>query len=359
MAYKLLAALPRSRLAAIQRKIAPLLQFDVVGVSGTPFSFFKHELTCLHKSLPAEVSIQIFSHLPFQTLLTCALVSRRWQALANDQTIWKRLCTARGWTWRQPARTHTFEPSYPPHNAEWNDSDDEGMGDSDDGGTDDEIISGAEADLALMPAELDSGFASMSSSDGVPLFSNARDTLYSGSAVGSSARSKSLTRHSAPSVLKTTGETLYLMPNYKLLHQTLIKLRNRFLSSNYRLSALQTRGAPSTAHTNTIYCLQLYTYPETGQQVLFTGSRDRSIREWNLTTGLVERIISGVHSSSVLSLCAQNGYLASAGSDRRVMVWHLESNELVGVICDHEDSVLCVRFDDERLVSCSKGMSFL
>ena len=41
MAYKLLAALPRSRLAAIQRKIAPLLQFDVVGVSGIPFSFFQ------------------------------------------------------------------------------------------------------------------------------------------------------------------------------------------------------------------------------------------------------------------------------------------------------------------------------
>lgn len=339
MAYKLLAALPRSRLAAIQRKIAPLLQFDVVG------------------SLPAEVSIQIFSHLPFQTLLTCALVSRRWQALANDQTIWKRLCAARGWTWRQPARTHIFDPSYPRHNAEWNDSDDEGMGDSDDGGTEDEVIGGveaAQADLTLMHAELDSGFASMSSSSGIPLFSNARDTLYSGSTAESSTRSKSYVRHSAPSVLKTASETAYLKPNYKLLHQTFIKLRNRFLSSNYRLSALQTRGAPSNAHTNTIYCLQLYTYPETGQQVLFTGSRDRSIREWNLTTGLVERIISGVHSSSVLSLCAQNGYLASAGSDRRVMVWHLESNELVGVICDHEDSVLCVRFDDERLVSCSK-----
>ena len=32
LAYKLLASLPRSRLAIIQRRIAPLLQFDVVGV---------------------------------------------------------------------------------------------------------------------------------------------------------------------------------------------------------------------------------------------------------------------------------------------------------------------------------------
>ena len=52
-----------------------------------------------------------------------------------------------------------------------------------------------------------------------------------------------------------------------------------------------------------------------------------------------------------------NGYLASAGSDRQVAVWHLETNKLVNVLCDHEDSVLCVRFDDKRLVSCSKGES--
>jgi len=32
LAYRLLASLPRSRLATIQRRIAPLLQFDVVGV---------------------------------------------------------------------------------------------------------------------------------------------------------------------------------------------------------------------------------------------------------------------------------------------------------------------------------------
>jgi hypothetical protein len=33
----------------------------------------------------------------------------------------------------------------------------------------------------------------------------------------------------------------------------------------------------------------------------------------------------------------------------------LEENKLIKVICDHEDSVLCVRFDERQLVSCSKG----
>ena len=69
----------------------------------------------------------------------------------------------------------------------------------------------------------------------------------------------------------------------------------------------------------------------------------------------MERVIIGVHTSSVLSICVYNGFVASAGSDRRVAMWDLEKNKLVKIICDHEDSVLCVRFDDERLVSCSKG----
>lgn len=145
-----------------------------------------------------------------------------------------------------------------------------------------------------------------------------------------------------------------LKPDYKLLFATHIRLRNRFLSASYSLSTLQTRGA-SNGHSNTIYCLQLYTYPDTGLQVLFTGSKDRTIREWDMSTGTVRRVLQGVHEGSVLSICAYNGMLASGGSDRTVVVWDLATGHAIRVIRDHEDSVLCVRFNDQRLVSCSKG----
>lgn len=86
----------------------------------------------------------------------------------------------------------------------------------------------------------------------------------------------------------------------------------------------------------------------------------------------VKRVLGGVHESSVLSVCVGSGpaqargsansaYVASGGSDRRVVVWELgmdgeaEREKLVGILNDHEDSVLCVRFDSERLVTCSKG----
>jgi F-box and WD-40 domain protein 1/11 len=84
-------------------------------------------------------------------------------------------------------------------------------------------------------------------------------------------------------------------------------------------------------------------------------------------------VFEGVHTESVLSLCVRNGWMASAGSDWRVVLWNLNrriweeassesdasANAVVNVLKDHGDSVLCVRFDEKRLVSCSKGTSYL
>lgn len=298
--------------------------------------------------------------------------------MANDQALWKKLCAARGWVWRPSTRVHGFDEALYAHESDdSNDADDEGMGDSDeeDDGNDDvdvddsDTMNGieqAKAALTQMHAELDSGSMPLSMTDTTPLgeTSNAptSDALLSNILPSSSTRAATpratrRTRHSAPSALSSLTPPSFQLPNYKLLFQTHMRLRRRLMDGNCHRTILQSRGGPDNSHTNTIYCLQLYTYPTTGQQVLFTGSRDRTVREWNLKTEMVERVISGVHDCSVLSICAYNGYLASAGGDRRVVVWDLEKNDIVRIICDHDDSVLCVRFDDRRLVSCSKGIS--
>ena len=166
-------------------------------------------------------------------------------------------------------------------------------------------------------------------------------------------------RHSAPSSLPSSSS---LFPNYKLLHQTHTRLYTRFLYSSYRLSTLQARpgGRPNeqgttNLHTSTIYCLQLYTDPHTGIQTLFTGSKDKSIREWDLQTSQFIKVVHNIHQGSVLSLAAHEGLLCSAGSDSRVCLWNLAGNVPLSAIRDHTDSVLAVRFDKKRLVSCSKG----
>lgn len=135
----------------------------------------------------------------------------------------------------------------------------------------------------------------------------------------------------------------------------------RFLYSSYRLSTLQMRPGgrqneqPAMGlHTSTIYCLQLHTNPKTGVQTLFTGSKDKSVREWDPRTSQFIRIVHNVHLGSVLSLAAYNGLLCSAGSDSRVCIWDLASNAPLSVIHDHTGSVLAVKLDEKRLASCSK-----
>jgi len=146
--------------------------------------------------------------------------------------------------------------------------------------------------------------------------------------------------------------------DYKLLHQTHTLLRNRLLHSSYHLTYLQTKGSPDS-HTALIYCLHLHTFPDTPdtprRQVLFTGSRDRTIRQWDLSKGIFEKVYQDVHEGSILSICVQGNYLISGGSDRKVVVWDIETGRVVRAIEDHMDSVLCVRSDNTRLVTCSKG----
>jgi len=219
------------------------------------------------------------------------------------------------------------------------DTDDEGMGDE------------------IYTPYSETGFESRNSTDSVPTDSNSSSLTNYAPTMKRVISANN--RHSAPSSLPTSSS---LSPNYKLLHKTHTRLYIRFLYSSYRLSTLQARpgGRPNeqgtiNLHTSTIYCLQLYTNPQNGVQTLFTGSKDRSIREWDLQTSQFIRVVHNVHLGSVLSLAARKGLLCSAGSDSRVCLWDLVGNAPLSVIQDHTDSVLAVRFDEKRLVSCSKG----
>ena len=299
----------------------------------------------------------MFSYLSYQSLLTCGLVCRRWHVLADDQSLWKSLCTERRWEWRAPPEPFKLErdncPSIHGPGAD-SDLDDEGMGDEED----DDTIHADDSGFVSMEVE-EPTFPLPSPSTALRLSVPAHILTGAGPSDLSPSTSRpfrSHARHSAPTVLQSPATSRHVLsrPNYKLLYKTHVRLHNRFVAGAYTLSNLQTRGAPNS-HSNTIYCLQLYTYPESGKQVLFTGSKDRTIREWDLATGAVARVLEGIHDSSVLSICVHHGLLASASSDRSVVVWDLATNRPIKVIQDHEDSVLCVRFDDKRLVSCSKG----
>lgn len=237
--------------------------------------------------------------------------------MASDPILWKAQCDAQGWTWRASAAPH------PPPPTTHADSDDEGMGDEE------EPVDGLTRHLAGLAVDEHEAMR---------------------------ARSRRTFASAPPASAADPAPR-----DYKLLHQTHVRLRGRVLRGAYEISALQSRGAPQAAraHTNTIYCLTLYTDPASGEQVLLTGSKDRSVREWDLRARRVRRVLEEVHMGSVLSVCAKDGWAASGGSDCAVAVYEMGTGRVIRSRRDHEDSVLCVRFDERRLVTCSKGASLL
>lgn len=286
---------------------------------------------------------------------------RRWRTLADDNSLWKLLCAQRGWVWRLPCVPHDPVPLFADlvNNDKDEEFDDEGMGEDEESDNPDHGHAQSSTQTVVyhghhhpqvfgLPATPRINPPSRSASTRK---AEARRSSPLPTVSASSTRSRTpAVRYSSPSALPAVQPP---RSNYKLLHQTHVLMKNRLVHGSFRFSTLQTRGTPN-AHTSIIYCLQLYTYPEDGRQVLFTGSKDRTVREWNLETGSVERVFEGAHAGSILSLCVSGNYLATAGSDFSVGVWDLRTGSLVQTISDHHDSVLCVRFDSKHLVSCSK-----
>lgn len=317
--------------------------------------------------------------------------------LANDQTLWRDLCYARGWEWRPQISNPSSRHSDPiirttsSGTIREDRDEDEGMGDEEEGEDEGSVV---DAEVATLFPNADVGPDNDTVSINLSLQDQDLQNLI-GQLVSTSSptapmpmsRSNSattsmirtLSQHRASRSSSRTCGTLGV--DYKLLHQTQTLLRGRVRHGAYRLWALS--GAEGGGHTAAVYCLALWSYDTSygPVQVLFTGSKDRTVREWDLNTNKVRRRVVGMHASSVLSLCvtattarvpedslsgsvdnareayknSDAGILVSGGSDCRVVVWDLAKFKSIKVIKDYQDSVLCVRVDSRRLVSCSKG----
>ena len=291
----------------------------------------------------------MFSYLPIDALLVASFVNRHWNQLANDQSLWKGLCLANKWEWKTPYRgTLDWNASKIPSKLQAP-AVDEGFGD-------DEL----ENDT--------SGTSGCTTS-----ISHTKPVVHESDTELTALARRLALRHSSPAVLLSTPRLS--VPDYKALYRTRTILRRRLRTSNYRLTALHdpvrslsfSSGMEQQGgHTSTVYSLCLASDPHTSEPTLYTASRDQRILQWDISSPPYSRsspvmIFQGVHIGSVLSICisAIHGFLISGGSDGRIVVWSLRTAAPVKVLQGrdgHYDSVLCVRCDENRIVSCSKGL---
>lgn len=147
---------------------------------------------------------------------------------------------------------------------------------------------------------------------------------------------------------------------YRINWKYLYNMRRR-LESNWELGKFNTfqlphPNFPDEGHQECVYTLQF------DADYVVSGSRDRTMRIWNLhTRRLVRPPLTG-HKGSVLCLQfdadPDEDLLVSGSSDSNVFIWKFSTGELLQELTRaHRESVLNVRFDKRILVTSSKDKS--
>ncbi|KAL9091054.1 MAG: hypothetical protein Q9165_004981 [Trypethelium subeluteriae] len=149
-----------------------------------------------------------------------------------------------------------------------------------------------------------------------------------------------------------------------------------------------------SGHTDSVYCVQF------DNEKLITGSRDRTIRVWDLHNYQCLKVVGGpssqptephkyqkvvdgytvfkapcvngtaygnaifhaprdFHSASVLCLQYDSEIMVTGSSDNTCIVWDVKTFQPIRRLFRHSAGVLDICFDDKHIISCSKDASII
>lgn len=141
--------------------------------------------------------------------------------------------------------------------------------------------------------------------------------------------------------------------NWQYLYKQRRKLESNWNAGRFVNFQLPHRDFTWEGHRECIYTIQY------SGNYLVSGSRDRTLRIWDLKTKrLVRKPLVG-HKGSVLCLqfdaSEDEDIIISGSSDSDVILWRFSTGEMIQKIEHaHRESVLNLRFDKRYLVTCSK-----
>ncbi|KAF2690168.1 WD40 repeat-like protein [Lentithecium fluviatile CBS 122367] len=381
LAYDILRSLPTSSIAAIVEKLNPLLHIDPV------------------EKLPPELTFQIFSYLDPETLLRASTLSRKWRTRVMDSPLWKLLFRLEGWNSNFP-RVRAYEDTERQRRAEMKekgrktrpraaeDTENEkpstkkrvrgrplfGDGASSDNGIHDRLepLSLDSAKEAHAPwgeqhsiVEADDSPAATGEDRMEGISYNSTSPLASPTADGSRRRKRTSDTDESMSMSTSSSSmsppvrpSLFLSsPEPKINWQYLYKQKRR-LEENWDAGRFSNFQLPHPNHPQEAHGECVYTIQYSGKY-LVSGSRDRSVRVWDLDTQrLVIPPLLG-HRASVLCLQFDErpgqDIIVSGGSDCSIIMWQFSTGRMLKQLEQaHSESVLNLRFDDTYLVTCSK-----
>jgi len=143
----------------------------------------------------------------------------------------------------------------------------------------------------------------------------------------------------------------------KLNWQYLYTQRRR-LEANWEHEKYVNFQLPHPDHLEEMHEECIYTIQYSGKY-LVSGSRDRTLRIWDIDTRRLVREPLRGHKGSVLCLQFDadpaEDLIVSGSSDSTVILWRFSTGQFIQILKNaHRESVLNVRFDHRILVTCSK-----
>lgn len=374
-AYKLVRTLPTSNIASLVDRLVPILHLDFIQL------------------LPSELSLQILSYLPVRSLLNASLASRTWRRFAMEPRLWRDLYHGAGWE-ENSAEVRLFETemqqqvaakrkaeeqrdeekklrdlarrnidrfrSGPGSQGESSASDSSGgpmdiSGDSSTQGS-----SGAygtpNQDAEYFPYMADSlrtiRPSSMAGVFGGPSAAMLDDDDMYPTGMSRPITSQAYEEPSLP-IQPTLTMPGYNHPrlNWAFLYKNRKRLEDNWLHNRFTTFQIPHPNYPHEGHAECIYTIQY------SPNFLVSGSRDRTVRIWNMRTRrLVGEPLKG-HTGSVLCLQfdEEEQVLVTGSSDSSVIIWKFPTGEKLKVIEKaHQESVLNLKFSKKWLVTCSK-----
>lgn len=358
IAYEILRTLRSTEIAAVVERLDPLLHMDPI------------------EKLPPEITAQVFSYLDASTLLTASLSSETWRERILDPRLWQDLYQSQGWG-IDLNEVKAFEDAHSHFaRSEFKKVKRESKGSFSRKGqplfkrraTSDWLQSTprrVSADVAgwreqhgIVEADVDTaGDGADEIMTDVPAQSpqrpNKRQSQDSGDEMDLSQDTSLPKESSQASNLLLIDNEGHARLNWPYVYKQRHKLEQNWLKGRYTNFQLPHPNYPQEAHTECVYTIQFF------GKWLVSGSRDHTLRVWDLDTRRLRGKPLLGHSQSVLCLqfdpTEEEDIIISGSSDSSIVVWKFSTGQRLHTINSaHEESVLNLRFDRRYLVTCSK-----
>ncbi|KAF8163015.1 WD40-repeat-containing domain protein [Crassisporium funariophilum] len=317
-----------SQLSLLTEQLAHLIRID-------PFTV-----------LPREVSLKILGYLDATSLCRAAQVTRRWRCLADDNILWRGICEQHigqkchkcGWGLpildkkrayrpksQSPCPSSISQPSstQPPT-------------------TSNSLKRSADHSSDLVSPLLKRQRSETTTTPETPsLMEHASLSPPSSATVDTTSLSSSLlTPH--PSAPLTPSATRPWKDVYS---------ERMTIERNWRRGRCTVRTLKG--HTDGVMCLQFSeTLSHPAFPVLITGSYDRTVRVWNLETGVEFHCLKG-HTRAVRALQFDEVKLITGSMDCTLKVWDWRRGKCIKTLNGHTEGVVCLNFDSNVLASGS------